>query len=292
MELRHLRYFVAVAEAGGIRAAASRLNVVQPAISRQIKDLEGELGFALFTRAGRGVALTDAGRLYLESVRRVLDELAEAGRSAARVAEGRGGVLSIGLLENASWAGHAPDTLNRFARRHPEVALAIKPMSSVAQLAAIKDGRLDGGFLYRQETMDRSALEAIHLRTDDVVFAASNEAAFDHDGDLTLEEIDGLPLVGFPRESAPFYFDRMQQALQGIGFAPNYVQLADTETTILSLVSAGVGCAFVNSANVARPPRNVQFRRVQGLSLPIDFLFVHRSPPGTLLSLFIAALQG
>ncbi len=270
--------------------AANRLHVAQPAISRQIRDLENELGFSLFERVGRGIILTDAGKHYLEHVRRVLKDLDEAQRSAARIAEGRGGVLRIGLLENASWAGHAPSTLKRFARNHPDISLEIKPMSSVAQLELIAAGGLDGGFLYRQDRMDRSLHEVVPLRTDDVVFAASSDLVFDHENDLTLEDIEGLPLVGFPRDVAPSYFDRLHAALEHIGFEPHYAQLVENETIILSLVSAGVGCAFVNSANEARPPRNVQFRRVEGLSVPIDFLFVHRRPPGTTLSKFLATI--
>jgi len=290
MELRHLRYFVAVAEHGGIRHAAERLHVAQPAITRQIKDLEAELGFSLLVRKGRGVVLTDAGRTYLGHARGILAAVDEAARSARRIAEGRGGRLAIGLLENAAWFGAAPEALNRFARRHAEIVLDIQPLSSVAQLAALEDGRLDGGFLYRQDDRQRSGLAVRNLRQDNVMLAAPRDLVFDHDGDLALEDIDGLPLVGFPRERAPAYYDRMQTAFERIGFVPYYAQLAENETTILSLVSAGVGCAFVNSANRARPPRNVQFRSVQGLSLPIDFLFIHRDPPGTLLSLFVAAL--
>ncbi|MCG8358863.1 MAG: LysR substrate-binding domain-containing protein, partial [Kiloniellales bacterium] len=133
-------------------------------------------------------------------------------------------------------------------------------------------------------------LLVIPLRTDDVVFAASRDLVFDHDGELTLDDIDGLPMVGFPRDVAPFYFDRLQAGLAKIGFKAHYAQLAPSETAMLSLVSAGVGCAIVNSSNTNRPPRNVQFRKIQGLSVPIEFVFIHRDPAGTLLSLFIESL--
>ncbi len=291
MELRHLRYFVAVAEHGGLRHAADRLNVAQPAITRQIKDLEAELGFDLLMRHGRGVRLTDAGRTYVDHARAILAAVDAAGRAARRVSEGRGGRLAIGLLENASWSGAAPDALNRFARQHPDVELEIRPLSSVEQLQALRDGVLDAGFLYRQSRVDHPGLETRLLRNDDVVLAASRDLDFAHDGPLTLEDIDGLPLVGFSRDRAPDYYDRMQAAFDRIGLTPNLVQLASNETTVLSLVSAGVGCAFVNSANRDRPPKNVQFREVLGLSIPLEFVFVNRDPPGTLLSRFIRAFE-
>lgn len=290
MELRHLRYFVAVADHGGLRHAANRLHVAQPAITRQIKDLEAELGFDLLTRRGRGVQLTDAGRTYLHHARAILAAVDDAALSALSVAEGRGGRLTIGLLENAAWSGAAPETLNRFARRHPDIALDIRPLSSMQQLQALQEGRLNGGFLYRQPQMDGMPLGVRPLRTDDIVLAASRDLVFGHDNPLSFEEIDGLPMIGFPRERAPDYHDRMQAALEDIGIIPKIVQLVEDETAILSLVSAGVGCAFVNSANRHRPPHNVQFREVRGLSVPIEFLFVHRDPPGTVLSTFLAAL--
>ncbi|MEM1048944.1 MAG: LysR family transcriptional regulator [Pseudomonadota bacterium] len=290
MELRHLRYFVAVADHGGIRLAAEYLNVAQPAITRQIKDLERELGVPLLRREGRGVVLTDAGRAYAGAVRQILDDVEEAGVAARKVAEGRGGRLAIGLLENASWAGIAPAALKRFARAHPDIALDIRPMASVQQFAAVAAGTLDGGFAYRLDPADRPGVTSFLLRHDDVMLAATHDLVFDHDGDLDPADIDGLAMIGFHREAAPIYHDRLEAAMAGIGLTPNLVQVVGDETTMLSLVSAGVGCALVNSANRHRPPPNVQFRSVNGLSVPIPFHFFHRDPPGSLMDRFLAVL--
>lgn len=280
MELRHLRYFQAVAEEEGVRAAADRLGIAQPAISRQIKDLEEELGVALFQRVGRGLALTDAGKTYLQRVRAVLSQLNEAGERARAVAKGQGGRLRIGLLENVSWSGPAPGALRRFAQTYPGIQLDVRPMSSLEQFTQVSEGRLDGGFGYVPEEEAPRGIGTIELRRDDVVLAASRDLAFDHDGALTLDDIDGLPMVGFPRARAPRYYDRVRTACLAIGFTPTVVQLADDETTMLSLVSAGIGCALVNSANRDRPPENVQFRAVEGLSVSLTMVFLYRDPPG------------
>ncbi|MEM1265145.1 MAG: LysR family transcriptional regulator [Pseudomonadota bacterium] len=285
MELRHLRYFVAVAEHGGISHAADRLNIAQPAVSRQIRDLELELGFDLLLREGRRVVLTDAGRTFAEHARAVLRGAEEATEAARRVARGEAGTVRVGLLESASWAGHVPLTLNRFKRRHDTVRLDIRPMSSVGQIDALLAGEIDAAFVYHQDTLSEAALAVHPLRTDNVVLAASTDLVFDHDGPLSVEDVDGLPLVAFPRSVAPAYFDRLFGALAEIGLRPEVVQEAVDETTMLSLVSAGVGCAFVNSANMQRPPRHVQFRRVAGLSVPIEFLFLTGRVPGTLTQL-------
>lgn len=282
MELRHLRYFVAVADHGGISHAAERLHIAQPAVSRQIRDLEAELGFNLLLREGRRVILTDAGRAFAERARSILGETEAATEDARRIASGEAGTVRVGILESASWAGHVPLTLNRFKRQHDRIRLDIRPMSSVAQVDALLAGDLDAAFAYRQDNIVEDALALTPLRTDNVVLAASVDLAFDRDGPLSFEDIDGLPLVAFPRSAAPAYYDRLFGALSGIGFEPQIVQEAQDETTILSLVSAGVGCAFVNSANMQRPPRRVQFRDVEGLSVPIEFLFMTQRIPGGL----------
>ena len=282
MELRHLRYFVAVAEHGGISHAAERLHIAQPAVSRQIRDLELELGFELLSREGRRVVLTDAGRAFAERARSILRETEDATEAARRIASGEAGTVRVGLLESASWAGHVPLTLNRFKRRHDNIRLDIRPMSSVDQIDALLAGEIDAAFVYRQDNIVEDALAVHPLRLDNVVLAASVDLVFDRDGSLSFEDIDGLPIIAFPRAVAPAYHDRLFGALEEIGFEAQIVQEAVDETTMLSLVSAGVGFAFVNSANIQRPPRRVQFRKVEGLSVPIEFLFLTQRTPGSL----------
>ncbi|MEL6463554.1 MAG: LysR family transcriptional regulator [Pseudomonadota bacterium] len=274
MELRHLRYFVAVADHGGISHAADRLNIAQPAVSRQIRDLEAELGVALLARQGRRVILTDAGRDFADRARAILEAAQTAANQARQIDKGEAGHLRIGLLESASWAGHLPLALNRFARTYPDVRLDILPMGSVQQIDALYAGALDAGFVYPQPNLVGDALTILPLRTDNVVLAASADLDFETDKPLTLGDIDDLPLVSFPRSVAPQYHDALFSALADIGFDPQIVQEAENETTMLSLVAAGVGCAFVNSANAHRPPRQVRFHKVSGLSVPIEFLFV------------------
>lgn len=282
MELRHLRYFVAVADHGGVSHAAERLRIAQPAVSRQIRDLEDELGFALLRREGRRVVLTDAGRAFAERARAILAQTAAAAEAARRIARGEAGELTVGILDSASWAGHVPQALNRFKRQHPDVRLDVRPMSSVAQIDAVLAGEIDAAFAYRQDNLAPKSLAVHRLRMDDVVLAASTDLVFESEGALTLDEIDGLPIVGFPRSAAPAYYDRLFAGLRAIGFEPQIVQEGGDETAMLSLVSAGVGCAFVNSSNLHRPPRRVQFRQVRGLSVPIELLFLTRSSPGVL----------
>jgi len=134
MELRHLRYFVAVGEEQHYGRASSRLRVAQPALSRQIQDLEEELGFKLFERLPRGVKLNVAGKLFLQDARRILQEVNEAAGRAGRVARGLSGTLRVGFTENASWRGVVPDSFRSFREQQPDAKLQLQPTASLEQL--------------------------------------------------------------------------------------------------------------------------------------------------------------
>src|SRR5216684_7508090 len=154
MELRHLRYFVAIGEEENYRRAAQRLNVAQTALSTQIQDLEAELGFKLFDRLPRGVKLSAAGKLFLEDARRILQEVNEAAARAARVARGQSGTLRVGFSENASWRGVVPESFRRFREIQPDAELQLQPLPSMEQLEAIRSGRLDAGFVLNMPRAD------------------------------------------------------------------------------------------------------------------------------------------
>src|SRR5689334_24125331 len=154
MELRHLRYFVAVGEEQHFGRASRRLRVAQPALSRQIQDLEEEIGFKLFERLPRGVKLNPAGKLFLEDARRILQEISDAAARAARVAHGRSGTLRVGFTENASWRGIVPDSFRRFRERQPDAELQLTPATSLEQIEALRSGRLDAGYVFNMPKTD------------------------------------------------------------------------------------------------------------------------------------------
>src|SRR5690349_916172 len=147
MELRHLRYFVAVGEEQHYGRASRRLRLAQPALSRQIQNLEEEVGFKVFDRLPRGVKLSAAGKLFLEDARRILQAVSEARARAARVARGQLGTLRVGFPENASWHGIVPESFRRFRERQPDAELELQPAASLEQLDAIRANRLDVGFV-------------------------------------------------------------------------------------------------------------------------------------------------
>ena len=146
MDLRHLRTFVTVAEQRTVSKASLRLRIAQPALSRQIRDLERELGFLLFDRLPRGVRLSAAGKLFLNDARRILQDVDEAKRRAERIALGKAGTLRVGIAMALSWHGVVADSIGEFRRRQPDVELAVQHLLSVHQVDAVLSGRLDAGF--------------------------------------------------------------------------------------------------------------------------------------------------
>ena len=245
MELRHLRYFVAVGEEEHFGRAAQRLRVAQPALSRQIQDLEREIGFQLFDRLSRGVKISAAGRLFLDDARRVLQQLHEATERAQRVARGKSGTLRIGFTENASWRGVVPDSLHLFRERCPDAELQLNPMSSLQQLEAVRSGQLDAGFMFNPPTPDRE-LDQLPVASHSLALAAPSTHPLAKVTKLRLRDMTDARFIWFPRrESATFYDRLMYECFRGGLKSPRIVQEASNEATILTLVAQGMGVGFV-----------------------------------------------
>ncbi len=273
MELRHIRYFIAVAEHESVRLAAKRVNVTQPAISRQIQHLEEELGFALFDRSPRGLKLTAAGVFYLAEARRALAMLQSAGEAGHRIAKGLKGHLRIGFVENVGWDGLVPDLLAQFQSRSPDVRLEMLPLNTPAQLQRLAEGALDGGLVYVFDGLP-PGLEQIQLLEFGVVLAAPRAWGLPEGAPVKARDLSDRPFVAFPRSVYPEYYDRLLTACRQAGLTPRIVQEVTTEAAILSLVSAGVGAAIVNAANRGRPPARAQFVGLEDIDIRLPLSFV------------------
>lgn len=283
MELRHLRYFVAVAEDENMRHAAGRLHIVQPALSRQIRQLEDEIGYALFDRLPRGVRLNAAGQVFLELAREILSRADEALERTRRVARGEVGRLCIGFIENASWFGAFPAALQQYRARYPKVSLDLRPMFSIDQFEAITAGQLDAGFCYTLEALP-AGCETLPLRMDAVVLAVPRRYGWKKRRDVCLHELEDEAFVGLSRSHASAYVDQIRTAADAGGLSPRIVQEAVDERTLLSLVSAGIGIGFCNSANEGRKPQFVDFVPVVDLDLklPLCLVWQHSNSSATL----------
>ncbi|HEY1861531.1 MAG TPA: LysR family transcriptional regulator, partial [Gemmataceae bacterium] len=292
MELRHLRYFVAVGEEQHYGRAARRLRVAQPALSRQIQDLEKELGFKLFERLPRGVKLSTAGKVFLEDARRILQEVNEAAARADRVARGHSGTLRIGFAENASWHGVVPDSFRRFREQQPDAELQLQPAASLAQLEAIRSGRLDAGFVNFMPKADPE-LDQFPVAITRVELAAPKRHPLTKLKRLRLRDLTDAPFVWFPRRDSPAFYDHlMRECYRGGLKSPRIVQEGLNEATILSLVSTGLGVGWVLGTARWRCPETVIILSVVDLDMPLTLALAwRRDNTSALLANFIAEVQ-
>jgi DNA-binding transcriptional LysR family regulator len=243
LELRQLRYFVAVAEELHFRRAAARLHVSQPPLSQQIARLEEELGVQLLARSRRRVELTPAGEAFLRDARVMLSELDVAVATARRIDTGQGGLLRVNFVGSALLS-IVPGIVQRFRRGRPEVEIELRERSTVEQLRALSAGVIDVG-LVRPPVQT-----AADLRTE-VVLRERTVAAIPVGHPLArlrrvpLRRIAAEPLVLFPRQQAPGFHDLLTSRLAATGTSPQVVQYAPEMLTIIGLVAAGIGVSPV-----------------------------------------------
>ncbi|MET0591443.1 MAG: LysR substrate-binding domain-containing protein, partial [Polyangiaceae bacterium] len=223
VELRHLRYFVAVAEERHFGRAARRLHIAQPPLSRQIHALEAELGFSLFDRSRRKVELTSAGDAFLVHARRVFETL-EIGVSAARrAALGRSGRITIAYPSSVAFSG-LYEILRVFHTRSPSVEVSLRELPPQEQIEALKDARIDVGFL--RGPMHDDELASQEVQSEPLVVALPSGHALGARAKLALALLADEPFVSFPRHRGPAFFDFLMLLCHDAGFAPNIVREA------------------------------------------------------------------
>jgi len=261
LELRHLRYFVAVAEELHFGRAARRLHVAQPALSQQIKRLEQELGVVLLERTKRRVALSGPGSAFLEEARRTLASAEQAVRAARRASAGEVGRLRVGYVDLAMW-GSLPSILRLYADRYPEVTLSLTELHREPQRDALLRGELDVGFLTLKD--GDTALEGELVVADPLLVALPDDHPAGRRKRVPIGDLAEEPWVTFPAELKTLYLDLTFAACAQAGFAPRVVQETSQLHTLTALVSAGVGVTLVPSV-VARAERaGVAFRPLTG----------------------------
>jgi len=268
VELRHLRYFVAVAETLNFGRAARRLAISQPPLSRQIQALEGELGTPLFARTRRSVTLTPAGAALLPEARRLLREAEALKEGARRLASGEAGTVALGFISVAAY-NVLPALVPQFRKRHPGVKLALQEGLTDVLLAALAQGEIDAGmvlppvndprFAYRPLVRDR-LLVALPARARDR-FAR---------GPLPLASLAGEPFILFPRKAGASLYDLVVGCCERAGFVPRIDQEAIQMQTIVSLVAAGMGVALVPESLRHLRRTGVEYRALRDSTPPVE----------------------
>jgi DNA-binding transcriptional LysR family regulator len=262
VELRQLRYFVAVAEELHFRRAAARLHISQPPLSQQIKALEEELGCLLLARTRRRVELTAAGEAFLRDARAMLAELDVAAATARAIDAGQAGVLRVNFVGSALLS-IVPGTVQRFRRARPGVEVEVRERSTADQLRALASGVVDVALV-------RPPIEADPALRTEVVLRERTVAALPEGHALAalrrvpLRRLAAAPLVLFPRQQAPGFHDLLIGRLAATGVSPQVVQYAPEMLTIIGLVAAGIGVSPVPASVAALALPHVEYRPLSG----------------------------
>ena len=242
MELRHLRYFVAVAEELHFGRAAERLFMAQPPLSQQIQQLERELGVTLFQRTSRRVQLTPAGEAFLPESRQVLAGVETATQAARRAATGEIGRLGIGFAASATY-DLLPAVLHDFRERFPEIALSLQELNAAEQTQALHDRRIQVGFARPYVETSKVRVEAVLREPFLVALPESHPLA--RQTDLALSQLADELFVSFPEQPPPSYAQAVRRVCETAGFTPRVVQEVREMQTAISLVAAGLGIALL-----------------------------------------------
>jgi len=262
MDLRHLRYFLAVAEEGHFGRAAERLHIVQPALSMQIRALEEELGTPLFERSTRKVALTDAGRLLVTEARHTLEQAERAKAVVQRAARGETGVVRIGFVGNAVATGRLSDDLTAFHATWPGVVLDLHEMAPAAQQDAILAGRLDVGYCpaFGAAFDAKLAVRTVGSWSWDVVMNDRHQLAKRHS--VSVAALADEPFIVYAADGD----DEGQLAIlrQVLGREPRIAHKVSSTLSVLALTGAGLGVTLAPAplSRIAAP--NVVYRRLAG----------------------------
>jgi LysR family transcriptional regulator, benzoate and cis,cis-muconate-responsive activator of ben and cat genes len=244
MELRHLRYFVAVAEMENVSRAALKLHVSQPALSRQIHDLEDEIGFCLLKRTAKSVRLTDAGRVFLDDARALLQRADEAVKKARAVASAEPTELHVGYSPTPV-AHILPKTLRAFQHAMPNIHVRLHDWSNKAILDGVRDGRLQLGLIVSPpKASSLRDLRYEELFNDRVCVAVAPQHPFARRRAIPLTEAAAERLIGLTREDYPEYYDYLSIIFSKVKQKPRVVEEHESMAGVISAVEAGTGVAI------------------------------------------------
>ena len=291
MELRHLRYFIAVAEEGHITRAAERLGMQQPPLSRQIKAIEREMDVQLFRRKARGVELTDAGRAFLDDARAMLGHLDHAFDTARRTARGEQGRISVGYT---LFHPVVPRVIREFRQAFPLVSLTLEESSPYDLIERMQNDKIDVAFITLIADQEGVAIEPL-LEEPRVVALPSGHplARTENGGDtaLSLKSLAGETFIVFGRPHGPptIAANAVVAACQAAGFSPRVGQIVPNNRSRLNLVAANLGIALIAASLQRNNIEGVVYRRLKRakqLKIPLN-LVSRRGDPSAVVTQFL-----
>ncbi|OWT63675.1 LysR family transcriptional regulator [Candidimonas nitroreducens] len=276
MELRHLRYFVAVAEELSFTRAAERLHIGQPPLSQQIQALEAEIGATLLDRSHRKVRLTSAGSVFLQEAKRVLTMSADAGEHARRAERGEEGELSIGFTRSVPYAPFFPKLINAYRTNFPEVALRMHEMPTMKQLEAINDRTLDLGFIRPFGIASGDALEFMPVEDDPLYVAMPSSHSLAILPVVEMNDLRHEKLVMFPHDDGTTLHTKILKLCRDADFDPKVAMEVREAPTIIGLVAASCGVSILPSLFSVTGIQGVCFRPLANPGTDTNIVLVSR----------------
>jgi DNA-binding transcriptional LysR family regulator len=288
MELRHLRYFIAVAEEGHITRAAERLGMQQPPLSQQIRALERELDVQLLRRKPRGVELTEAGQALLEDARAILAHIDHAFATTRRTARGEQGRIAVGFTSSAPFHPFVPRVIRGFREAYPLVALTLEESGTTELIDDLRNERVDAAFI-RTPLADPAGVTINPLLEETMVAALPSQHALAASDALPLSALAAETFIVYRRRSGPGLYDAIFAACHAAGFSPVVGQEAPRIVSTLNLVAAGLGIAVVPASLQRMQMDGVVYRPIRGsgrLRAPL-LLATRRADTGAVVRRFI-----
>jgi DNA-binding transcriptional LysR family regulator len=283
VDLRLLRYFVAVAEVEHVGRAAEALHISQSPLSRQLRQLEEQLGLRLFDRERQRLRLTSAGLWLLQESRMLLERAEQLERDATRIARGDSGSVRIGFVKSAVWTGVLPTALRTFRSKRPDVSVELQGATSAMQAAAVLRGDLDVGLVH--EVQPHADLVVVDLLNEPLLLALSSEHQLADRATITPKDLDGADWIVLA--PIPGRHERLIAACGRAGFVPTVRLEASDQSTVLGLVHAGMGLALLPKSAERAAPVGVTLRRIPWLRLSRSLHAIRR---GAAASPFAAEL--
>lgn len=247
IDLRLLRYFIAVAEEGHLTKAAQRIGIQQPPLSQQIRVLEKELGVTLFNRLPRGMELTESGAALLADARAILAQLESTVAGVRRIAQGKMGRIAVGFTESASLHPFVHAVIRAFRAAAPDVALTVEETNTAELVEALRQKRLDLAFV-RSPVGDASGLTLEPMLVEEMMAALPVDHPLAGNGrrkSIALASLAGESFIMTRRPSGPGLYDTIIAACHAAGFSPRVMQESSKNLSTLSLVAAGLGVSVI-----------------------------------------------
>lgn len=263
MELRHLRYFLAVAEEGNFTRAAARIGIAQPPLSQQIQALERELGTALFVRSHHGATLTEAGLALRADARRVLADVEAAAETVQRVARGERGRLRVGFTASAAFNPVVPTLIRNFRRAWPDVDLVLQETNTAGLLRQLAEDQVDAAFI-RPGRSTPPELALVHFPDEPMLIALPSAHRLAGRARLSLKALADEPFILFPRNFGSSLHDEILEACRRAGFVLHVRQEAPQMASIVNLVAAELGVSVVPRALAQVQLPGVRYLDIQG----------------------------